>query len=293
MKKFIIVLAKYGILLLLIFNGIAILSLFMLKKSNFYKPQFIENGLTTKDYDYVVLGSSTGLTTLDTKQIDSITGKKGINISMDDSAISSHYLMLQHFLTLKNKTKTLVLTVSPWNANVITPKLNGNDYRFLPYIYNDFVYDYYNDLEKSYFKPLTYSRFLPIIGLSYYNTELFYPSIVAAFQPQKRNRFDDKGNYSYPSDVHPKPSDLKISHLKNLNPYLFKIEKLCAENNIRLVYYLSPMYQTKMVTEDNRNYINHSNLLKDARLFYDEVHVSMVGRRLASEAFAEEFQKSN
>lgn len=280
-------------LFLLIFNGIAVLSLLCLKNSNFYKPQFIENGLTIKDYDYVVLGSSTGLTTLDTKQIDSITGKKGINISMDDSAISSHYLMLEHFLALKNTTKTLVLTVTPWNANVVDPNLNDNDYRFLPYIFNDYVYDYYNDLEKSYFKPLTYSRFFPIIGLSYYNTELFYPSVVAALQPQKRNRFDDKGNYSYPSDVHPKPLDLKISQLENRNPYLFKIEKLCAENNIRLVYYLSPMYQTKIVTHDNRTYINHSDLLKDPEFFYDEVHVSMQGRRLASEAFAEVFQKNN
>ena len=293
MKKFLIVLAKYGMLFLLLCNGIAVLSLLSLKNSNFYKPQFIENGLTIKNYDYAVLGSSTGLTTLDTKQIDSITGKKGINISMDDSAISSHYLMLQHFLALKNTTKTLILTVTPWNANVPEPELNGNDYRFLPYIYKDYVYDYYTDLEKSYFKPLAYSRFLPIIGLSFYNTELFYPSLVAASQPQKRNRFDEKGNYSYPSGVHPKPHDLNISNLENLNPYLFKIEKLCAENNIRLVYYLSPMYQTKIVTHDNRNYINHSDLLKDPQLFYDDIHVSMQGRRLASEAFAEVFQKSN
>lgn len=293
MKKFLWALAKYGLLLLLVANGLAALSLFALKKSNFYKPEFVENGLEIHDYDYTVLGSSTGLTTLDTKQIDSITGKKGINISMDDSALSSHYLMLQHFLAMGNRTKTLVLAISANDANVADPKLNNNDYRFLPYICNDYVYDYYCSLEKSYFKPLAYSRFLPVLGVSYYNTELFYPSLVAGLQPGKRNRFDDKGNYSFPADLKPEERAHHVKRLENVNPYLEKIAAICANNNIALVYYIPPIYKTTVVITDNRNYINHSAIFKTRDLFYDDLHVSLEGRRVASAIFAKAFQKSN
>ena len=107
MKKFIFKILVFGILFMVLANFLSYLVLFQLKKSNFYKPQFLANGVFQKNFDYVVLGSSTGLTTLDTKIIDSITGKKGLNISLDDSSLSSHYLMLQHFYKLDKKNKSL------------------------------------------------------------------------------------------------------------------------------------------------------------------------------------------
>jgi len=294
MKKFLIALAKYGLLFLLVSNGIALLSLLALERSNFYKPEFVKNGLTSKNYDYAVLGSSTGLTTLDTKEIDSITGKNGINISMDDSAISSHYLMLQHFLAHGNHTKTLILTITPWNTEVAEPEINGNDYRFLPFIYTDYVYNYYSTLEKSFFKPLTLSRYFPIVGVAYYNTELFYPSVVAALQPKKRNRFDYKGNYSYPSGNHPKQHEKVIQQFKSVNPYMDKIEDLCSKNNIKLLYYITPIYQTSVIPMDkNRAYINHADLLQTPDLFYDDMHVNAAGRLVCSAAVAKLLFQNN
>lgn len=94
MKKFLTKIVLYTFFILLIGNGIAWLSLYFIGKSNLYKPQFVKNGVKEKYFDYVVLGSSTGLTTLDTKLIDEKLKTKGLNISMDDSALSSHYLML-------------------------------------------------------------------------------------------------------------------------------------------------------------------------------------------------------
>ena len=84
MKQFLKSIGLYGLISFLFFNGIAFLCLFFLSKSSFYKPSFVKNGVVNNSFDYVVLGSSTGLTTLDTKLIDSVTGMKGLNISMDD-----------------------------------------------------------------------------------------------------------------------------------------------------------------------------------------------------------------
>lgn len=270
----------------LILNGIAFLSLFLLRKSNFYKPQFLENGVVEKDFDYVILGSSTGLTTLDTKLIDSITGKKGLNISLDDSGLPSHYLMLQHFYALQKKTKCLVLAITTWDMAVTNPVLNENDYRFLPDVNEKYIFEYYKKLELSNFKVLSFSKYFPIIGVAYYNTELFYPSIVAAFQPENRNRFDDKGNYSYPAFGGPKAKVYETKNLEIKNPYFIKIKQFCLDNNIKLILYQSPVFKTKVITNDNQYLVNHSDLLKDSTLFYDNIHVNSKGRSICSERFA-------
>jgi len=293
MKLFLIKIIGYGLLSFLILNGLAFLSLYLLGNSNFYKPQFVKNGVYEKKFDYVVLGSSTGLTTLDTKLIDSITGKKGLNISMDDSALSSHYLMLQHFYASQKRTKTLVLAITPWDLAVSNPVLNDNDYRFLPYISEKYVYEYYKSIEKSKFKVLTFSKYFPIIGLSYYNTELFYPSLVAALKPKKRNRFDDKGNYSYPNLGGPSVIKYNIVDLELKNPYYYKIKQFCSDNKIQLILYQSPLFNIRVepITIINQKLINHSQLIKQESFFYDNIHVNNKGRKICSLNFTKQLIK--
>lgn len=286
MKKFLTKILFYGFLSVLVFNIIAVICLFSLEKSNFYKPEFLKNGVKESNFDYVVLGSSTGLTTLNTIAIDSILNKKGLNISMDDSSISSHYLMLQHFFALQKKTKILVLTVSQWDLINKKPELNNNDYRFLPFIYKNYIYDYYSEMETSFFKPLTLSRYLPVVGVSYYNTELFYPSILAAIYPKKRNRFDEKGNYFYPGEGNPTEQKYQSIKLEINNPYLNKIARLCQENKVELIVYIPPNYKTTITTNQKLNIVNHSDLINDKKLFYDNIHVNESGRKKCSIEFA-------
>lgn len=286
MNKFLKRIFYSGLVLFIILNIIGFLCLMVLKKSNFYKPEFVENGISQKKIDYVVLGSSTGLTSLDTKSLDSLTHKTGINISMDDSALNSHLLMLEHFYKIGKSTDKLVLAITPWDVQEKHPKLNNNDYRFLPYIYKDYVYDYYKKLEADFFKPLTFSRFLPIIGVSYYNTELFYPSFIAAIKPKKRNRFDDKGNYSYPTSGQPSEIKNKVIKIQFNNPYFKKIEDFCFKKNIKLILYISPIYKTTVLNKTKYKIINHSNLLTEKIYFYDNIHVNQMGRKKCTMNFA-------
>lgn len=286
MRQFLLKLAGYAFISFLILNCIAFLCLFLLRKSDFYKPQFVKNGVPDTAFDYVVLGSSTGLTTLDTYQIDSLTGKKGLNISMDDSGLSSQYLMLEFFYALQKKMKYLVLAITPWDMAVSKPVINDNDYRFLPDINEKCVFEYYKSLEHTKFKVLTYTKYFPILGVSYYNTELFYPSFLAALKPSMRNRFDAKGNYSYPVSGHPKDEEFKTTTLERSNPYFKKIQQFCFYNNITLLLYQSPIYNTRIISDNDPNFINHSDLLKDANLFYDNIHVNSKGRRICSALFA-------
>lgn len=291
MKKFLLHILKYGLIVFLLINAIAWLNLYFLRNSSFYKPSFLMHEVKQSQFDYVVIGSSIGLVTLDTQQIDSLTHQKGINLSIDDTAISSNYLMLQHFFKQGKKTKFCVLALSYKDLSIEKPVLNDNDYRFLPFVSNDYVADYYQNCEKGYFKPLMLSQYIPAIGVCYYNTEVFYPSILAAFQPDKRNRFDENGNYFYPESGMIKEIKTRTIILNWKNPYVQKISDLCKENNTKLIIYYAPIYN-KTIINHNSNYpfINHSTTLNDKLYFYDIIHVNYKGRKAASALFAKAFQ---
>ena len=108
MKLFLSKIFVYFIGIFFLLNLISFLILENLSNSEFYKPQFIKNYNERSEFDYVVLGSSLGLTTLNTKEIDKYFNYSGLNISMDDSYLNSHYLMLQHFYESNKKTKKLI-----------------------------------------------------------------------------------------------------------------------------------------------------------------------------------------
>lgn len=292
MKKFLYKTTLYFTLALLLVNAIAWCSLAFHRNSSFYKPSFFTHAVTDKQLDYVVIGSSIGLTSIDTKQIDSINHTKGINLSIDDTSLSSNYLMMEHFYNQGGKANYCILSISSWDLANAQPQLNDNDYRFLPFVSEDYVYSYYSEMEKGIFKPLTYSHFMPFLGVCYYNTELLYPSIVAAIQPEKRNRFDDKGNYTYPTIAEIKNEAYHTVTLEWKNPFISKIEALCQKNSTQLLIYQAPQLQTKVINLNPKYHIiNHSTLLGPKDGFFDKIHLDSNGRKKATTALATLLQK--
>ena len=148
-------------------------SLWALRQSSFYKPSFLVNDITEKQFDYIVLGSSTGLATLNTKVMDSVLQTNGLNLSMDDTALSSQYLMLQHFLAQGKTTKFIILAPSASSFDANNLNLSDNDYRFLPYINTNYVSDYYGQYASQSAHLLRLSKWMPILGLSYFNVHTF------------------------------------------------------------------------------------------------------------------------
>jgi len=296
MKRFLKKIIIYGFSSFALLNIIAFVCLYFLANSSFYKQQFVRNSINKIAFDYVILGSSTGLTTLDSKQIDSISGLNGLNSSMDDSSLSAHYLMLQQFYNFGHQTKEVVLCVMPEDLSNLNPTINGNDYRFLPHANDENVKQYFSEMDGKNKWIYQLTPYVPIIGVSYFNSELFYPGILTAFNPQKRNLFDDKGNYSYPADQSASNQLLKetTKTLKKVvvqNPYFIKIVDFCNVNQIKLTVYQSPIYKTEIIFEANLQLINHATLLNDSSLFYDKIHVNKNGRTICSKALGDYFSK--
>lgn len=293
MKTF---LQKVGVIVICVLILSTIISygcLWSLRQSNFYKPSFLANSIEQTNFDYIILGASTGLTTLNTKIIDSVLQTTGLNLSVDDTALSSQYLMLQHFLAEGKRTKFCVLAPSVASYDSQRNTVNDNDYRFLMYINRPYVHKYYQQFSGANANILQLTKWMPAIGVSYYNAELFYPSILSLIQPDRHNRFDEKGNYSYTvKNIEDKPlitfTDVPIDFT---NKYVSKIKELCELHNIQLICYLTPLKGQKAVVKSvDYDVINHSNLLKNTRYFNDVIHVNSLGRQVASLQFANDLQ---
>ena len=292
MGKFLKYIVLWGLVFGMLAYVLSVGTLWALRKSAFYKPTFVVNAVKKSNFDYIILGASTGLTTLNTKLIDSLTGKQGINLAIDDSGLPNHYLMLQHFLASGKTTKFCVIVPVFDALDVEVNTQSDNDYRFLMFNHTRYVQDYYATLEpKEGLNVLKYSKWLPFLGVSYYSTELFFPSLVSLVNPHRHNRFDDRGNYTYSDNSHSIPvSEIKEKSLAFKNPYIHKIEALCRQHGIQPIFYLAPhSYERVTYYQPERVIINHSQILENNGYFYDAMHVNTHGNIVASKRFSEAF----
>ena len=299
MSKFLKKAFFYGFVIFIVANGSAFLLNYFLSKSEFYKPSFLINKYAQqKEFDYFILGSSRGLTTLNTQQIDDSLTLKGINLSMDDTGLDMHYLMLQHFFQSGYSAEYCILTLDKIDFKNSKEALSNNAYRFVPYASQDYVQNYYSAKESFPFV-LSFSHVFPMFSFAYYNLELVFPSILSIVYPQRRYRFDKKGNYSYPSNLKVSQEGERIekkghSEIKIINSKLNEFLHVLHANNCKLIVYIAP-YQKEAFDLKQADIapfiiINHSNLITDYSDFYDTLHVNSKGRKKASDAFLDDFR---
>lgn len=294
MRKFLIRAFAYLIVVLLLANGLALLASYNLRNSSFYKSTYLVNDFKEgTTFDYFLLGSSRGLTTLNTQQADSLMSTKGVNLSMDDTDLKSQLLMMRHFFNSGYKADFCVLVLDGTHFESTSAKLGNNDYRFAPFAGRDYVQQHYLQYEEGKVKPLAWSAWLPFLSFSYYNLELTIPSMLTAIKPERRNRFDALGNYTYPVRKHENSVEKrKIEDAVVSNSLLKEFISLAGENACEVIIYVAP-YQnieyTNLETDYPFHIINHSGRLTDNSLFFDHLHVNSIGRTQATRAFAKAF----
>lgn len=295
MKKFLKRILLIFLIVFLLGNLLGYLSLKIHSEGNFYKPSFAVNAHKPVNYDYVVVGASTGLTTINTGLIDSLAHTKGLNLSMDDTNISSHYLMLQHFLAQGNTVSKCILAPAVGSYNDANNESSTNDYRFAMFAESSYVTTYFNTIEEKSLNSrlIASASYMPMAVESYYNAELFFTSLYVLTDFKKRNRFDQNGNYTYPPKRNVQRFQKKPFELKFSNPYLKKLEALCLEHNIELLYFVSPIANKHVTMEPHSHLLDYSNFIKDPIYFYDAIHVNSEGRKLVSQQLADTLFSNN
>lgn len=294
MKKFLKKILKYGLITIFIGNLLAFGLLYFLNKGSFYKPSFLLNQFeTSKKFDYFLVGSSRGLTSIDSKQIDTLLTTRGINLSMDDTGLLSHFLMIKHFFQSGYKSKICVLTLDETNFEKTKKNIGNNDYRFISQIRKPYVKEYFKAYDSSNFYILKNAHFNLMFPYAYYNFELLFPSLLSALKPNYRNRFDAYGNYTYPNNKKGLlKTEKKVSSTKLKNDLLKDIESYLDKNNCKLVIYIAPYLNKSITIENNKfNVINNSKSIEDVTLFYDYIHVNKKGRSKASVIFSKGLER--
>ena len=301
MKKFIFKSSLYILIILFICNIISYIGFKIIRDSNIYKPSYILHNLDNlKNLDYLILGSSLGLTGLDTQKVDSITGLKGFNISLDGMIPSGQYMMLEHCLNNGVSADMLLLFVDTYSNDLKDSfphdYFSMNEFYFLSLINNDYIYNCFKEREKKWLKFRSYSRYFPVLGFSYYNQQLLGSCMISLKNKNARWHFDENGNEYYRDNKIKLNCNNEISlnyenkitidTLVIRNYYIKKIEDICNRNNIKLFYILPPMYSKHTIVSDNskRNILNYRDIFNNNPMyFYDCSHVNMEGRSNMSE----------
>lgn len=297
MKKFILKIILFSVLVLILGNIIAFIANYFLGKSTFYKSSFLVNKFQTeKKIDYFIVGSSRGLTTIDTKLIDEKLSLNGINLSMDDTDLKTQFLMIQHFFESNFKADYMVLVLDANHFTKTSLALGNNDYRFIPFINRDYVRNHFKKYEKSTLNILTNANFNPFFTYSYYNLELLLPATLSILKPNFKNKFDELGNYSYPTLAYKTKkniSKIKKTTIEITNPIIKDVKNYLDENNCKLIIYIAP-YQLEKFTFNSKldiPCINHSGILENKNdLFYDPIHVNNQGREQSTLFFINNFK---
>lgn len=292
MKKFVIKSIIYLALTLLIANVLAFIGLRVLGKSDFFKTTYLVHHFTPNQaFDLTVFGSSRSLAAIDTKLIGEEIDGYAVNFSMDYTALPSTLLMLEHFYAQGYSSEWVVVSLDLPDFETSKTIISENDHRFLPYVSEEYIQRYFKEYEEGWVKPLFSSQYFPVLGYAYYNMELLPPAGLALFKPDYKYLFDELGNYQYPDylaqEVMP---ELRFFETELPNPILDKISELTQKNGSKLIIYIAPYLRDDIQVNNSRfHVINHSRKINEPKYFSDYIHVVNSGKKLATEAFIEDF----
>ena len=276
----------FNALLIVLIILIPVHGVYVLRNSAFFKPNYVTTHFKEKSIDYVVLGSSRGLTTLDTKVLDSIWGTNGFNASLDGQNILGGVMMLEHLLANNTKFSACILSLDIGDVGKGFDQPSTNSYRWISYINSGYISKYFKQFNDTPSKLISASRIWPGFGFWYNNKKLVPAYLFSLYNKKARNKFDSSGNFSYPGMSNAAKTlnkkDEKIFLELEGRAYQ-RIKTICQDNNIQLMVYVAPYFSNQIVFSKSDTLVNHSALFSDTdSLFYDDIHVNSQGRYLAS-----------
>jgi hypothetical protein len=289
MKRFFIQIFKLLIIIFIIFWILDIGFTYVFQKGNYTKIQWLAK-IKDQQYDFAVHGNSRAYTTVDIEKIEALTGKKGINISVDGSSITDQYLMVKLFLNNNNTIRKLYLQIDPFSSNT-EEVFDFAIPKFFPYIKDPIVFDHFKQFGLEWYA----YRYVPFYRYAKYNTLWGFHELLNDGFNLLPQDFDKYGDYFYP-DVNYKGTD-KLRDLtfdsNGKYRFLYDIINLCKQNNVEVILFTAPVvdikidtdykknikdFTTKMLEEKNVKYYNYGDIYgNDPKYFYNEIHITKAG----------------
>jgi hypothetical protein len=268
MKKFItriglFILALYGLSLVV---SILYTVLFSSCVSDWSKENWVlmRRGDTL---DYATLGSSRVLHTINVPLLNTLTGKKGINIATSGSSYADNYALLHQYLK-NNIVKTLVLNIDEFCLNSSKHySYPFKDYQYMPYFFEDTMHEVYRD-HLPLWKCFMYNA-IPLSRYVEYNTHYNVGGLVWLNAKDEKSIYDTTSGTQLLYDLAYKKIDRKdtigihskqfIVDQRDLH-YFYKVIALCRVKKIKLILITPPLYTKGLYASENRkaivSYIN-------------------------------------
>ncbi|MBC7488502.1 MAG: hypothetical protein H7282_17315 [Cytophagaceae bacterium] len=255
--------------------------------------------------DYAAMGSSRVFHMVDVPLLNTLTGKKGMNIGTSGSSYADNYVLLVKYLE-RNKVGTLIL-----NADELCFHSSSGytypfkDYEYMPYFFEDTINKVYKDNVPTW-KYYLYTG-IPLTRYIDFNEHYELGSMFWLSAKRPPCKFDTTAgtellyNMKYkkftPADTLFTPKDtLNVEQLDEL--YFHKIIKLCKSKGMKVIVITTPLFTKGIYTLANRvkfqhyldgliqkeklTYINFVDMtsLQKVRYFRDMTHTNIEGTRI-------------
>jgi len=232
------------------------------------------------EFDYILLGSSRVALHLDEKLLNEKYSLNGMNLGFAAAGTNEIMLLLEAMIENNIKVGTLFVQLD-FNWNYISP--NEFAYTiFMPFIHEKFIAENLlqkPDNKKYYYIPFyRYIKYEPVIGFRNFIMNILNKKLIieTGYNPAKAKQFE---------------GDKKFSYILNdkMNENIEKIINICTQNNIKYVFYTSPIYNLTSNNEIFEKYLqsynDFSHICNDLSFFNNATHLNDIGAKFFTEAF--------
>lgn len=250
--------------------------------------ELLLNGKVNKEL--IIMGSSRGAYNIIGEQIEKETGKTAYNISYAGSNVQFHLFLLKTLLKFNKKPKTIILSLdNPYEFLYV----KSFDYRY-DRLYPLAKYNYINDElirlnDKSEISKFFYLGRLNRSSFTFSKKMIPIESPILKCGSMPFSVESGKNNFEFDNKIVRYPIE---EELPNKRKAFLEFQKICKENNIKLVYCFAPNFRvhnpalvdriTKMSLPENKVFVYDTTDIryKNIEYFHDESHLNVRGAKL-------------
>ena len=211
--------------------------------------------------DVLVLGSCIPFRTINPDTLEKYSGNKTYNLSANLASLSENFATLHLYLKKNKPPKILLLYIS--HESMDSSFTLFNTYLFPQFYSDSIIENIIKSEDPDYYK---YSK-IPFIKFAFYNKYETFSFVegIKHYLTGKKKPFNPNGYLKPSNDRWDGTFDNFITinkngirynwNLKN-EKYLIKIIDLCSHNNIKLIFYQSPILK-----EFYNYYLNHNEII--------------------------------
>lgn len=287
MKRFFkyIILRIVALVAILFLLDVVFTTIYTKKKGIRNKVEFIFQN-EGKTFDYVFLGSSRVEYHVDTDFLNKKNTIESLNLGISGQDLPETFLMLKLLIEQKIKAKKYFIHVDESDLTKVGKKpFTGASY-FMPYIKNNEVKNHF----KKYDDDFVLDTKMPFYRYMNYGYKIGYRELLlkSSNNTRKENFFiglkrvlkDESASYVFKDEYK--------------NGLLNEIKTFAKEQNIELVFFTSPYYNSKKITEfqkfaKNNNITHYVDSIKDVKYFKDSHHLNNLGARRFTKMLMRDF----